>query len=111
MRLLCRSSVSKSRPKPINHFTIQKMFDSVHNYCRVYDRQNERKAEYEVYKLLANGTGPVDMIKLNSLSDRLISRANVTEEARRVVRQVKKQRPGFFWTIFRIAFEVRVILR
>ncbi|XP_011315384.1 uncharacterized protein [Fopius arisanus] len=72
---------------------------------RAYDRQTEQEAEYEIYRLLSNTGGPVDMVKLNALGDRLISQADVTEEARRVVRQVKKQQPGFFWSLFRIAFE------
>ncbi|XP_015124737.1 uncharacterized protein LOC107046598 [Diachasma alloeum] len=72
---------------------------------RAYDRQTEREAEYEIYRLLSSAQGPADMVKLDALGDHLISRANVTEEARRVVRQVKKQRPGFFWSLFKIAFE------
>ncbi|XP_063987318.1 uncharacterized protein LOC135167739 isoform X2 [Diachasmimorpha longicaudata] len=72
---------------------------------RPYDRKTEREAEYEIYRLLSIAQGPADMVKLDALGDRLISHANVTEEARRVVRQVKKQRPGFFWSLFRIAFE------
>ncbi|CAK9819537.1 hypothetical protein ANTPLA_LOCUS10279 [Anthophora plagiata] len=36
----------------------------------------------------------------NGLEDKIIN-----EESRRVIRQVRKQKPGFFWTIARITFE------
>ncbi|CAK9825911.1 hypothetical protein ANTRET_LOCUS3842 [Anthophora retusa] len=36
----------------------------------------------------------------NGLEDKIIN-----EESRRVVRQVRKQKPGFFWTLARITFE------
>ncbi|XP_074100429.1 uncharacterized protein LOC141528325 [Cotesia typhae] len=60
--------------------------------------------EVALVKMLKE-TGPIDFEKWDSIGERVISRANVTEETKRVVRQVKKQRPGFFWTLFRVFFE------
>ena len=49
---------------------------------------------------------PWDIERFDRIGERMIARANITEDAKRVVRQVKKQRPGFFWTLARVAFEV-----
>ncbi|XP_034936912.1 uncharacterized protein [Chelonus insularis] len=56
-------------------------------------------------KMLTDTTIPVDIEKMSIIADRIISDADVSEETKRVVRQVKKQRPGFFWTLFRVFFE------
>lgn len=41
----------------------------------------------------------------NTIED--ITQTSIPEETRRVVRQVRRQRPGFFWTLARLTFEVR----
>lgn len=52
-----------------------------------------------------------DLAKIDRFGERMIDRANITEEAKRVVRQVKRQRPGLFWTLARVAFEVSANIR
>lgn len=45
----------------------------------------------------------------SSLNDKISLENNISqEEIRRVARQTRKQRPGFLWTLFRVAFEVCV---
>ncbi|KAK0179665.1 hypothetical protein PV327_005397 [Microctonus hyperodae] len=61
--------------------------------------------ENELLKMLLDSSEQIDFEKLDSIGDQVISHANVSEETKRVARQVKKTRPGFFWTIFRVAFE------
>ncbi|KAK0096828.1 hypothetical protein PV326_004228 [Microctonus aethiopoides] len=61
--------------------------------------------ENELLKMLLDSSEQIDFDKLDSIGDQVISHANVSEETKRVARQVKKTRPGFFWTIFRVAFE------
>ncbi|CAG5097197.1 Protein of unknown function, partial [Cotesia congregata] len=63
-----------------------------------------QEEEIALVKMLSEA-GPIDFEKWDSIGERVISRANVTEETKRVVRQVKKQRPGFFWTLFSVIFE------
>ncbi|RLU24167.1 hypothetical protein DMN91_004377 [Ooceraea biroi] len=41
----------------------------------------------------------------NTIEERSIVETNIPEETKRVVRQVRRQRPGFFWTLARLAFE------
>lgn len=65
--------------------------------------------ENELLKMLLDSSEQIDFDKLDSIGDQVISHANVSEETKRVARQVKKTRPGFFWTIFRVAFEVNNI--
>lgn len=43
----------------------------------------------------------------NTIEDKTTAETSIPEEAKRVVRQVRRQRPGFFWTLARLAFEVR----
>lgn len=66
------------------------------------------KEEDELIRVLRDDSLPIDAVKWNSVGDRVISRANVTDETKRIVRQIKKQRPGFFWTLFRVTFEARL---
>lgn len=63
--------------------------------------------EEELLRAVTDKNVPIDVEKWNYVGDQVITRANVSEETKRVVRQVKKQRPGFFWTLFRVAFEVK----
>lgn len=45
-------------------------------------------------------------VESNTIEDKIIAESTISEETKRVVRQVRKQRPGFFWTLARLAFEV-----
>ena len=40
----------------------------------------------------------------NSVEDRIMS-----EETKRVARQIRKQKPGFFWTLAKVTFQVREV--
>lgn len=60
-------------------------------------------------KMLSEDTDENDIDK-NAVEDGIIAKMNISEETKRVVRQVRKQRPGFFWTLVRLAFEVRIII-
>ncbi|XP_008547310.1 uncharacterized protein LOC103571086 isoform X1 [Microplitis demolitor] len=68
-------------------------------------KNDDNEDELEFIKMLKDETTSIDFQKWDSIGERVISRANVSEETKRVVRQVKKQRPGFFWTLFRVVFE------
>lgn len=54
-------------------------------------------------KMLAEDTDKSDVESNNTIEDKM---PGIPEEAKRVVRQVRRQRPGFFWTLARLAFEV-----
>ncbi|XP_012537436.1 uncharacterized protein LOC105837316 [Monomorium pharaonis] len=41
----------------------------------------------------------------NTVEDEIIAEMKISEETKRVARQVRKKRPGFFWTLARLAFE------
>lgn len=47
---------------------------------------------------------------LHTLHEQIKRSPYMTNEIKRIARQVKKQRPGFFWTIIRVAFEVSTFL-
>lgn len=51
-------------------------------------------------KLLSEDSSERD-VEINGIEDRIIP-----EESRRVVRQVRKEKPGFFWTLARVTFEM-----
>lgn len=57
-------------------------------------------------KMLSEDSNENDVESRNTIEDRIIAESTMSEEAKRVVRQVRKQRPGFFWTLARLAFEV-----
>ncbi|XP_044014351.1 uncharacterized protein LOC122856664 isoform X2 [Aphidius gifuensis] len=67
--------------------------------------EKQLREEDELIRVLRDDSLPIDAVKWDSVGDRVISRANVTDETKRIVRQIKKQRPGFFWTLFRVTFE------
>lgn len=52
---------------------------------------------------------PAAVIK-RTANEKIPSRKLSKEEIKRVARQTQKQRPGFFWTLFRVAFEVCFII-
>lgn len=56
-------------------------------------------------KLLSESSEENDVESKITAEDRIIAEM-IPEETRRVVRQVRRQRPGFFWTLARLAFEV-----
>ncbi|XP_050447061.1 uncharacterized protein LOC126849354 isoform X2 [Cataglyphis hispanica] len=55
-------------------------------------------------KLLSEDTKEHD-VESNTVEDNMIAETSIPEETKRVVRQVRKQRPGFFYTLARLAFE------
>ncbi|XP_011868225.1 PREDICTED: uncharacterized protein LOC105562198 [Vollenhovia emeryi] len=55
-------------------------------------------------KILSEDTVENDVEK-NTVEDGIIAEINLSEETKRVVRQVRKYRPGFFWTLAKLAFE------
>ncbi|KOC71302.1 hypothetical protein WH47_00059 [Habropoda laboriosa] len=50
--------------------------------------------------VLSEDSNRKDYLDTNGIEDKIIP-----EESRRVARQVRKQKPGFFWTLARITFE------
>lgn len=52
-----------------------------------------------------------DIVLRNTIEDGAGAETSIPEETKRVVRQVRRQRPGFFWTLARLAFEVRAMRR
>lgn len=75
--------------------------------------KNDRKKDEEIMKkmnilnkVLSESSKENDVEPENTIEDRIIADTNISEETKRVVRQIRKQRPGFFWTLARLAFEV-----
>lgn len=60
-------------------------------------------------KILSEDIDENDVDK-NTVEDGIIEEMKISEETKRVVRQIRKKRPGFFWTLARLAFEVRIII-
>lgn len=60
-------------------------------------------------KLLSEDTKEHD-VESNTVEDNIIAETSIPEETKRVVRQVRRQRPGFFYTLARLAFEVRTTM-
>lgn len=56
-------------------------------------------------KLLSEDSTEKDP-EINGIEDKII-----TEESKRVVREVRNHKPGFFWTLAKITFEVRCLRR
>jgi len=61
-------------------------------------------------KVLSEDTDENDVDTKNTIEDEIIAEMNISEETKRIVRQVRRHRPGFFWTLARLAFEVRIII-
>lgn len=83
------------------------------NPGRSIDVENSKKIhdeEEKLFKVIASkdyrSSSPLEMENFDRIGEQMINRANLTEDAKRIVRQVKRQRPGFFWTLARVAFEV-----
>lgn len=55
-------------------------------------------------KFLSEDSNAKDL-DVNGIEDNIIP-----EESKRVVREVKKQKPGFFWTLAKLTFEVKFIV-
>lgn len=58
-------------------------------------------------KLLSEDSAKHDVESNNIVEDSIIAETSIPEETKRVVRQVRQHRPGFFYTLARLAFEVR----
>ncbi|KAL0134420.1 hypothetical protein PUN28_001301 [Cardiocondyla obscurior] len=55
-------------------------------------------------KVLSEDTDEND-VERNTVEDEIVAEMKMSEETKRVVRQVRKRRPGFFWTLARLTFE------
>ncbi|KYN35383.1 hypothetical protein ALC56_10218 [Trachymyrmex septentrionalis] len=80
------------------------------------ERKETREIDEEIMKkmslldkVLSEDTDKNDIEIKNTIEDEIIAEMNISEETKRVVRQIRKQRPGFFWTLARLAFEVRIL--
>lgn len=78
------------------------------------EREETREIDEEIMKkmnmldkMLSEDENDVEK---NTVEDGIITEMNISEETKRVVRQVRRYRPGFFWTLARLAFEVRIII-
>jgi len=60
-------------------------------------------------KYLSDDSDENNVESRNTIEERSIVEG-IPEETKRVVRQVSRQRPGFFWTLARLAFEVRIMV-
>ncbi|XP_018347739.1 PREDICTED: uncharacterized protein LOC108751816 isoform X2 [Trachymyrmex septentrionalis] len=76
------------------------------------ERKETREIDEEIMKkmslldkVLSEDTDKNDIEIKNTIEDEIIAEMNISEETKRVVRQIRKQRPGFFWTLARLAFE------
>ncbi|XP_012232157.1 uncharacterized protein [Linepithema humile] len=56
-------------------------------------------------KLLSENSDENDIESKNIVEDLIVAETSIPEETKRVVRQVRKKRPGFFYTLARVAFE------
>lgn len=81
------------------------------------EREKTRKIDEEIMKkmslldkVLSEDTNKNDIEMMNTIEDEIITEMNISEETKRVVRQVRKERPGFFWTLARLAFQVRILI-
>lgn len=79
------------------------------------EREETREIDEEIMKkmkmldkILSEDTE--NDVEKNTVEDGIITEMNMSEETKRVVRQVRRHRPGFFWTLARLAFEVRILL-
>jgi len=61
-------------------------------------------------KVLSEDIDENDVDIKNTIEDEIITEMNISEETKRAVRQVRRHRPGFFWTLARLAFEVWIII-
>lgn len=68
------------------------------------DRNGPAREQIETI-LLEDLENTSDLEMMNALEEKIVASAEIPEEARRVVRQVRRQQPGFFWTLARVAFE------
>jgi len=78
-------------------------------------REEARRKDEEITKkidaldrYLSDDNDEDNVESRNTIEERSIVES-IPEETKRVVRQVSRQRPGFFWTLARLAFEVRIM--
>lgn len=81
-----------------------------HEETREIDEEVMKKMNM-LDKVLSENTDVNDVEMKNTVEDEIIAEMNISEETKRVARQVRKQRPGFFWTLARLAFQVWAIIR
>lgn len=84
-----------------------------------FEREETNEIDEEVMRKMkmldkvldTEDTDENDVEMKNTIEDEIIAEMSMPEETKRVVRQVRKQRPGFFWTLAKLAFQVRIIIR
>ncbi|XP_071641957.1 uncharacterized protein [Temnothorax longispinosus] len=72
------------------------------------ERKKTREIDEEIMKkmnMLDKMLSEENDIEKNTVEDGIIAEMNISEETKRVVRQVRRRRPGFFWTLARLTFE------
>lgn len=84
---------------------VSQLEDQRDEETRKRDKEIMRKMNI-LNKMLSEDSNENDVESKNTIEDEIIARTNISEETKRVVRQVRKKRPGFFWTLARLAFEV-----
>ncbi|XP_018358614.1 PREDICTED: uncharacterized protein LOC108758251 [Trachymyrmex cornetzi] len=99
------------RPYYDSQFVRNEKIPKKENAARL-EREETREIDEEIIKkmslldkVLSEDTDKNDIEMKNTIEDEIIAEMNISEETKRVVRQVRKQRPGFFWTLARLAFE------
>lgn len=82
-------------------------FSQMQRYEEARKRNEEIMKKMNVLdKLLSENSDENDIESKNIIED--VTIPSIPEETKRVVRQVRKKRPGFFWTLARVAFEVQI---
>lgn len=100
------------RPYYYSQFVKSQRTPTKENAAQLLEREETREIDEEVVKkmnmldkILSEDTDENDVEMKNSVEDEIIAEMNIPEETKRVVRQVRRHRPGFFWTLARLAFE------
>lgn len=105
------SMQSELSSKDIHHETYVKenVAKSMSEYQLGYEETGKKNEEImlkmeALEKLLSEDTDRHDVESKNTVEDSIIAES-IPEETKRVVRQVRRHRPGFFYTLARLAFE------
>ncbi|KAK2584618.1 hypothetical protein KPH14_006968 [Odynerus spinipes] len=70
-----------------------------------WDEQDILEKMEALERILSDESNGKDLETKNSTIDQIISESLMPEETRRAVRQARKEKPAFFWTLARLAFE------
>lgn len=107
-----KSRYGSSESRHENQWSVKKESDIRFPHYEETRRKDEEitKKMNALDKLLSENSDENNVESRNTIEDRSVAETTIPEETKRVVRQVRKQRPGFFWTLARLAFEVRMSL-